>query len=68
VLDEVGYYWVNGMAIMAAQGRSLGFSLVFATQDTPAMLRETAPEPHPAEIERADVASARATQWTERAD
>ena len=28
------------MAIMAAQGRSLGFSLVFATQDIPAMLRE----------------------------
>jgi hypothetical protein len=40
VLDEVGYYCVNGMAIMAAQGRSLGFSLVFATQDIPAMLRE----------------------------
>lgn len=31
---------MNGMAIMAAQGRSLGFSLVFATQDIPAMLRE----------------------------
>jgi intracellular multiplication protein IcmO len=28
------------MAIMAAQGRSLRFSLVFATQDIPAMLRE----------------------------
>lgn len=28
------------MAIMAAQGRSLGFSLVFATQDIPAMMRE----------------------------
>jgi hypothetical protein len=27
-----------------------------------------APEPHPAEIERADVASARATQWVDRAD
>jgi hypothetical protein len=38
--DEVGYYCVTGMAIMAAQGRSLGFSLVFATQDIPAMLRE----------------------------
>jgi hypothetical protein len=36
----VGYYCVTGMAIMAAQGRSLGFSLVFATQDIPAMLRE----------------------------
>lgn len=40
ILDEVGYYCVNGMAIMAAQGRSLGFSLVFATQDIPAMMRE----------------------------
>jgi hypothetical protein len=40
VFDEVGYYCVNGMAIMAAQGRSLGFSLVFATQDIPAILRE----------------------------
>jgi hypothetical protein len=29
------------MAIMAAQGRSLGFSHVFTTQDIPAMLRET---------------------------
>jgi hypothetical protein len=40
VLDEVGYYCVTGMAIMAAQGRSLGFSLVFATQDIPAMMRQ----------------------------
>jgi intracellular multiplication protein IcmO len=40
ILDEVGYYCVTGMAIMAAQGRSLGFSLVFATQDIPAMMRE----------------------------
>lgn len=40
ILDEVGYYCVNGMAIMAAQGRSLGFSIVFATQDIPAMMRE----------------------------
>jgi len=30
--------------------------------------RAEAPEPHPAEIERADVASARATQWVDRAD
>ncbi|GAB1716957.1 MAG: hypothetical protein NTAFB05_19990 [Nitrobacter sp.] len=39
-LEHIGYYCVNGMAIMAAQGRSLGFSLVFATQDIPAMMRE----------------------------
>ena len=30
--------------------------------------RAEAPEPHPAEIERADVASARANQWVDRAD
>jgi hypothetical protein len=27
-LDEAGYYCVDGMAIMSAQARSLGFSLV----------------------------------------
>lgn len=39
ILDEVGYYTVQGLAVMSAQARSLGFSLVFATQDIPAMLR-----------------------------
>jgi intracellular multiplication protein IcmO len=39
ILDEVGYYTVEGMALMAAQARSLGFSLFFASQDIPAMLR-----------------------------
>ncbi|MBR0734980.1 TraM recognition domain-containing protein [Bradyrhizobium japonicum] len=38
-MDEVGYYTVSGLAVMSAQARSLGFSLVFATQDIPAMLR-----------------------------
>ena len=37
VFDEVGYYTAEGMAVMAAQARSLGFSLVFAAQDLPAM-------------------------------
>ncbi len=37
VFDEVGYYTAPGMAVMAAQARSLGFSLVFASQDLPAM-------------------------------
>ena len=37
VFDEVGYYTAQGMAVMAAQARSLGFSLVFASQDLPAM-------------------------------
>lgn len=37
VFDEVGYYTTQGMAVMAAQARSLGFCLVFAGQDLPAM-------------------------------
>jgi intracellular multiplication protein IcmO len=37
VFDEVGYYVAQGMAVMAAQARSLGFSLIFAAQDLPAM-------------------------------
>ena len=39
VLDEVGYYTVEGLALMAAQARSLGFSMVYASQDIPAMKR-----------------------------
>jgi intracellular multiplication protein IcmO len=37
VFDEVGYYTAQGMAVMAAQARSLGFCLIFAAQDLPAM-------------------------------
>ncbi len=37
IFDEVGYYTAQGMAVMAAQARSLGFSLVFAAQDIPSM-------------------------------
>lgn len=37
VFDEVGYYAAQGMAVMAAQARSLGFCLVFAGQDMPAL-------------------------------
>ena len=37
ILDEVGYYTVEGMALMAAQARSLGFSMIFASQDINAM-------------------------------
>jgi intracellular multiplication protein IcmO len=37
VFDEVGYYATNGMAVMAAQARSLGFCLVYAAQDMPAL-------------------------------
>ena len=37
VFDEVGYYITSGMAVMAAQARSLGFGLIFAAQDLPAL-------------------------------
>jgi intracellular multiplication protein IcmO len=37
IFDEVGYYTAQGMAVMAAQARSLGFALVFASQDIPSM-------------------------------
>ena len=37
IFDEVGYYTTSGMAVMAAQARSLGFCLVYAAQDLPAM-------------------------------
>jgi len=36
ILDEYGYYAVKGFAVVAAQARSLGFSVVFAGQDYPA--------------------------------
>lgn len=36
ILDEYGYYAVKGAAVMPAQGRSLGFSMIFAGQDYPA--------------------------------
>ena len=44
ILDEVGYYLVEGMAMMAAMARSLGFSLVFSSQDKAAMERRIAAE------------------------
>lgn len=46
LLDEVGHYMTDGMGLMAAQARSLGIGLVFATQDVHSMAasspRETA--------------------------
>jgi intracellular multiplication protein IcmO len=39
ILDEVGYYMVDGMDLMSAQARSLGFALFFAGQDINAMKR-----------------------------
>jgi intracellular multiplication protein IcmO len=44
ILDEVGYYTVPGMAVMAAQARSLGFSMVFAAQDVSAMKKRSEKE------------------------
>ena len=35
ILDEYGYYSVPGFAVVAAQARSLGVSVVFAGQDYP---------------------------------
>jgi intracellular multiplication protein IcmO len=37
IFDEVGYYTAAGMAVMAAQARSLGFCLIFSAQDLPAL-------------------------------
>jgi hypothetical protein len=37
IFDEVGYYTTEGMAVMAAQARSLGFCLIYAAQDLPAL-------------------------------
>ncbi len=37
IFDEVGYYASQGMGVMAAQARSLGFALLFSAQDLPAM-------------------------------
>ena len=36
ILDEYGYYAVQGFAVVPAQARSLGFSAIFAGQDLPA--------------------------------
>ena len=37
IFDEAGYYLVKGMDVMAAQARSLGFSVVVGAQDLQAM-------------------------------
>lgn len=44
IFDEVGYYTAEGMAVMAAQARSLGFSLIFAAQDLPALQKRVKEE------------------------
>jgi intracellular multiplication protein IcmO len=44
ILDEYGYYAVPGFAVVPAQARSLGFSLVFAGQDLPAFQKASKEE------------------------
>ena len=44
VLDEYGYYAVKGFAVVPAQARSLGFSVVFAGQDLPAFQKASKEE------------------------
>lgn len=44
IFDEYGYYAVEGAAVMPAQARSLGFSMVFAGQDYQAFKKGSAEE------------------------
>ncbi|MCP3680971.1 MAG: TraM recognition domain-containing protein [Gammaproteobacteria bacterium] len=44
ILDEYGYYSVEGFAIVAAQARSLGFCAVFASQDLPSLQKASKEE------------------------
>ncbi len=44
ILDEYGYYAVEGFAVVPAQARSLGFSAVFAGQDLPAFQKASKEE------------------------
>ena len=44
ILDEYGYYSVEGFAVVPAQARSLGFSVVFAGQDIPAFQKSSKEE------------------------
>lgn len=44
ILDEYGYYAVQGFAVVPAQARSLGFSVIFAGQDLPAFQRASKEE------------------------
>lgn len=44
VLDEYGYYSVEGFAVVPAQARSLGFSAIFAGQDLPAFQKSSEKE------------------------
>ena len=41
ILDEYGYYAVKGFAVVPAQARSLGFSVIFAGQDLPSFQKSS---------------------------
>ena len=55
ILDEYGYYVVNGAAVMPAQARSLGFSMVFAGQDYPSFKKNNNSEEASATIGNCNV-------------
>ncbi len=44
ILDEYGYYAVEGFAVVPAQARSFGFSVVFSGQDLPAFQKASKEE------------------------
>ena len=44
IMDEYGYYAVEGFAVVPAQARSLGFSAIFAGQDLPAFQKSSKEE------------------------
>ena len=44
ILDEYDYYAVKGFAVVPAQARSLGFSVIFAGQDLPAFQKASKEE------------------------
>lgn len=44
ILDEYGYYAVQGFAVVAAQARSLGVSVIFAGQDIPSLKKASEEE------------------------
>jgi len=44
IMDEYGYYAVEGFAVVPAQARSLGFCAVFAGQDLPAFQKASKEE------------------------
>lgn len=44
ILDEIGYYYALGLAVMYAQARSLGFMMIAAVQDVQALKRGEAGE------------------------